>query len=78
MKNNPYVNYEDVAKAAVETHKTNNASHLNEKDNNNDNNNNVAFMRKGQVGGWKTELSLDLIERFDKWNIEQGIDGLYQ
>uniref|UniRef100_T1II80 Sulfotransferase domain-containing protein n=1 Tax=Strigamia maritima TaxID=126957 RepID=T1II80_STRMM len=37
-------------------------------------NNDFVFMRKGIVGNWKTEMSLELVTKIDKWIIENTAD----
>lgn len=32
------------------------------------------FIRKGQVGGWKSELAPELSKRFDEWTMEKVKD----
>lgn len=32
------------------------------------------FIRRGQVGGWKSELTPELSKRFDEWTIEKVKD----
>lgn len=62
MSKNPAVNYEDVVSNMRNLHGTFHDS---------------KFMRKGQVGSYKEEMTPEMLEKFDKWSERNRINGLY-
>jgi len=62
MKKNDAVNKEAFTKYMKELHGTDH---------------NTKFMRKGQVGSWKEEISSKANAKLDEWIQANGIKGLY-
>lgn len=63
MRKNPSVNYEDIVSNMRNLHGTFHDS---------------KFMRKGQVGSYKEEMTLEMVEKLDAWIAENKIIGLYE
>ncbi len=62
MKSNPFVNYDEVTDKLTRVHGVERKTH---------------FMRKGKVGSWKEELSLESIQKLDAWISVNKIPGLW-
>jgi len=62
MKNNPYVNYDEITDVLIQTRGTERKTH---------------FMRKGKVGSWKEELSSESVRKMDEWIAANKIPGLW-
>lgn len=63
MRNNPSVNYEDIVSNMRNLHGTIHDS---------------KFMRKGQVGSYKDEMTPEMVAKLDAWIEENKITGLYE
>lgn len=59
MKNNPAINGEDFINEVIERH----ALPKNDPE--------LTFIRKGQVGSWKTEMPAHLVDKFRSWTKEK-------
>ncbi|ODN03779.1 Sulfotransferase family cytosolic 1B member 1 [Orchesella cincta] len=63
MKSNPYVNYDEITDKLTRVHGTERKTH---------------FMRKGKVGSWKEELSVQSVQKMDAWISKNRIPGLWE
>ncbi len=63
MRKNPSCNYEDIVSNMRNLHGTFHDS---------------KFMRKGQVGSYKEEMTPEMVEKLDAWIAQNKIIGLYE
>jgi len=63
MRTNPYVNYDEITETLTKARGNERKTH---------------FMRKGEVGSWKEELSPESITKFNVWINQNKIHGLWE
>ena len=62
MKVNPYFNYDEITDVLIKSRGVERKTH---------------FMRKGNVGSWKEELSPESIIKLNTWITQNKIPGLW-